>query len=73
MIGKKHQAICSFNKALAVDENSVGANLNLGNLLYNALKFISLNKFLIRKLVLGEQIVYPSNPSFWKGTWVRAD
>ena len=28
--GKKHQAIISYNKALALDNDSVPANLNLG-------------------------------------------
>jgi hypothetical protein len=28
--GKKHQAIISYNKALALDHDSVPANLNLG-------------------------------------------
>ena len=29
-LGRKHNAICSFNKALAIDSTSISASLNLG-------------------------------------------
>jgi len=62
--GKKHQAIISYNKALALDHDSVPSNLNLGetnkNFLQNVIFYsIKIQIYIFRALISRKQIVRP--------------